>query len=159
LFLGRGYYYWENSYEEATKWGMGHYRGNYFIFSGDLTLDLEKLFDITLNQHLLLIKALQRDFKKKSLKLGMFIDFIRDFQNELIEKGELVEEECFFPFYYGKGLDATVTTSDKFERFVEGKGHFYLKSPVVFFCVYDKKYLNLQNFTLIRENGSKQERR
>lgn len=161
LFLGKGYYYWENNFDEAKNWGIKRYKGNSFIFCGKFNFDLERMFDLSLNEHILYIQKLQKKLsvKKKGvgdLKIGVFIDFLIDFQNEQLEKGEITDEELFFPFWYSKGLDETDVKTENLERFSIRVGHYYNVKPLVFFCVYKKDYINLTDFTLVRTLGSNQ---
>lgn len=162
LFLGKGYYYWEDDFDKAKEWGNNHYGGNAYIFCGIFDFDLEKMFDMSLNMHLNYIQKLQKQLHSKTkkcgaLKIGAFIDFLLEYQAELLKNNEITEDDLFFPFYYSKGLDGTFF--DRYaptDTFSLKSGHYYYLKPPVFFCVYKKEYLNLSSFRLVKTLGTKQ---
>lgn len=157
LFLGKGYYYWEGNFPKAKEWGEKHYRGNYYIFLGKISFDLEKMFDLSTNEHLRYIETMQRRLKRRDLKVGMFIDYLRDRQAEELSKGNITADQLFFPFLYAKAIDNTLKIHiNDLEAFSIRVGQYYNLHPEVFFCVYDKKDITLTNFEKIREIGSVQ---
>src|ERR1700739_2633372 len=92
LFLGQGYYYWESNYNKAVIWGQRRYKGNFYVFKGNFDFDYNKMFDISLLAHNLYIEKqfklfkIQYKAKKKeeAFYLGLFIDFLIEYQNDLI---------------------------------------------------------------------------
>jgi hypothetical protein len=166
LFLGRGYYYWEDNYSHALVWGQKRYKGHFYIFKGNMELDLDKMFDISFMGHNNYIRKLYAKFilqyKKKTKSndfyLGLFIDFVLDLQNDLRKINQLKDDELFFPFLYSKGIDHSAsikTESEQFSRRDIGKSWYYSK-PLVFFCVYSADNLKMTNFVLTKTAGYQQ---
>ncbi len=160
LFLGEGYYYWEDNFDHALIWGQKRYRGNFYVFMGLLEIDLNITFDISSMSHNNFIKKMYSKFKTKyagrfgrQFYLGNFIDFLIDWQNDLINRGEIKEDERFFPFKYSKGIDHSSLKKADSQVFSKRDPSWYYNKPVVFFCIYDKKDLILYDFKLIKTAG------
>lgn len=157
LFLGRGYYYWENS-DDSIIWGERHYKGNYSTIAGVLDLDMNLLFDLTYYSNILSIQKLIKDYKREkrhrgNMYLGMFIDIIRSIQEEALAAGKITAEERPFPYLYSRAIDNTKNPATNELGEFANRGnvhHYYHTKPVGFFCVYDKKDLNLSQISVIR---------
>lgn len=154
LFLGRGYYYWEGDFEMARQWGISRYNGNYSVFGAEFDCNHDKLFNLKLNIHLAFIHKLKRGMKKKDMPIGMFIDFLIDYQNELLFKQEITEEEVFFPFWYGLAEDYSEFNKKNTNWFTDSvvRG-YYSTNPCNFFCIYDSEHLTLNQFRHLKSNG------
>lgn len=164
LFLGRGFYYWEDNYQQALVWGQRRYKGNFYVFSGTITFDLDKMFDISTMTHnnfiLKLFKQFKAQYKHKTRSdtffLGLFIDFLLNLQNDLLRINKINEDEVFFPFDYSKGIDHSAMKRTDSELFSKRDPSWYFSSPLVFFCVYQEKMLTLNTFKLVKTAGVQQ---
>ena len=156
LFLGRGYYYWEGNFDLAKKMGITKYKGNYYIFNGKLTLDHNKLLNLSLNNHLGFLLAQGRFLRRsgKNITIGNLIDYILDKQNEALLNGDISENELFFPFFYSIAIDSTQRPLETI-AFTNRIVNFINSKPESIICVYHKKDLSLEDFNLIKQgNGS-----
>lgn len=82
LFLGEGYYFWEDDIEQAHKWGKTHYRDCYFIVEFDCEFDETYLLDLndrSGQKYLLDIKQKLELFLQKKIEnwsLSQLINFL-----------------------------------------------------------------------------------
>jgi hypothetical protein len=156
LFLGKGYYYWEGCFDFAQQMGVTKYKNKYYIFKGNFVIDYNKLLNLSLNNHINFLIELSNKLGKKgnNLKIGQLIDYIRNIEKKAFAEGVT---EPFFPFFYCLAIDTTKKPElkDRFE-FSTRYSNYINRKPESIICVYDKKDLSLEDFTLIKqENGEK----
>lgn len=158
LFLGKGYYYWEGSFSCARDWGFLRYKGKFVIFKGYIDLDMDFLLDLSTNSHNGFIKELYKRFQKQysgkkrvgELFVGLFIDFVRELQNDYLKAGYISEKECFFPFKYSKLIDHSASKRSERQSVSRSAHHWYWSNPVVIICVYEKNDLILKDFQVVK---------
>ena len=158
LFLGKGYYYWEGSFDCAREWGFSRYNGKFVIFKGYLALDMDFLLDLSTNSHNRFLKELYKRFKNQyrgkkrvgELYVGLFIDFVRELQNDCLKAGQIDENECFFPFKYSKLVDHSASKKSEKQGVSASAHHWYWSNPVVIICVYEKNDLILKDFQVVK---------
>jgi hypothetical protein len=65
LFLGSGYYLWENDIEQAHHWGKKHYNNQYYIVAFECEIDEKFLIDLDSKEGERLFDEIQKLFKNR----------------------------------------------------------------------------------------------
>lgn len=145
-FLGSGYYFWDDNFEMAMYWGRVKYKGNHYIFEGNLNLDDETFLDLVGSRsNMNLFRELLARFKKfnngREWPIGKFIEFLKSLEAKEEYKG-------IFPFQSFRAIDTSAKIIAKY-RFSEDRNNFTDLNPRIVICLVEKNNLNLPAFKKI----------
>ena len=149
-FLGSGYYFWDDNFELAKKWGQYHYGDDYCIFQFDLELTEDGCLDLVGNRRhqqffMKLFKMYEEETEDKRAEWSICqcIEFLK-----LLGK----HDSRIFPFKMIRAVDLFKHSEYKqqfLKKFVGIKGNYTIINPKMVICVIHREDLPLQTKKLI----------
>lgn len=136
-WLGRGCYYWETFEEHAHWWGRRRpFKGNYFIFQTNLSIDRSKLYDLedtdTLQEFFELKVELEKNYKNASLTVSFVLQYLR-------KKGLL--NYCAVRARFIKGKCNIMYP-------IKGETPYMQLKPHIQICLMDKSVIGQDNYKM-----------
>ncbi len=145
LYLGHGYYFWDDHIELAHWWGNVHCGSKYVICEGNLVIDDEGDFlDLVgSRQDLRYYRELRDTYGIQDLAIGSAIEFLK-------ERSKIPGKEGVFPFKVIRAVDDSSGTYEQDRHyFVEGKQGSTNLAPKIIICLITKSSIYLRNFKII----------
>lgn len=144
LYLGDGYYFWDDHLRLAHWWGNVHCGGRYIICEGELKVEKKRFLDLVgSRQDMIELKRMIDDLGIQNKPLGSIIETLKTIARRPGRSG-------IFPFQVIRAFDRYRGGFDHFRtEFAENrKGHTYL-DPIYIICMVEKNKLLLRSYRIV----------
>lgn len=144
VYLGNGYYFWDDHLKLAHWWGNIHYKNHYVICEGELKVEKKRFLDLVgSRQDMILLKTMIDRLGLNHKPLGKVIETLKAIAKQ-------PGQEEIFPYQVIRAVDRYRGGFDRYSlSFSEGKKGVTDLAPIYIICLVERNRLLLRSYRIV----------